>query len=199
MTTHDAGRSVGTERERGIGATPLSLALPPWAMVSDRRRAHIGRVTALIDSWAASMELSPESARAWHDAAAWHDALRDAPDAMLRELTGDASSEANVLHGPAAAVRLAAEGERRADVLEAVRWHTVGSAEWGPTGRALYMADFLEPGRTFGHADRAYFAHQVPLDFDGTFRQVVRTRLEWALREGKALLQPTVQLWNAVR
>jgi HD superfamily phosphohydrolase YqeK len=103
------------------------------------------------------------------------------------------------LHGPAAATRLAADGERRIDVLDAVRWHTVGSSEWGTTGRALYMADFLDPGRAFARAERADLARQVPLNFDGAFRQVVRMRLEWTLREGKALLPSTVTLWNAVR
>src|SRR3712207_8721147 len=55
----------------------------------------------------------------------------------------------------AAAARLVAAGESRQDVLEAVRHHTVGCAAWGRVGRALYMADFLEPGREFGRGDRA--------------------------------------------
>jgi 2-amino-4-hydroxy-6-hydroxymethyldihydropteridine diphosphokinase len=175
------------------------LVLPSWAMVSDKRRGHIMRVVALIDRWAVDLRLAPDRARAWHDAALWHDALRDAPESSLREISGDHRSEANLLHGPAAAARLVADNERRPDVIEAVRWHTVGNAGWADAGRALYMADFLEPGRAFARADRAYLAHQVPLDFDGTFRQVVRTRLEWALREGKGLLEETVALWNAVR
>ena len=175
------------------------LALPAWAQTTEKRRAHIGRVMTLIDGWAAALDLAPEAASAWHDAALWHDALRDAPEPLLRELTGDSESDVSGLHGPAAAARLSADGERRRDVLEAVRWHTVGSVEWGRTGRALYMADFLEPGRAFGRADRDYLAQQVRFDFDGTFRQVVRTRLEWALREGKVLLAPTVALWNSVR
>jgi len=84
-------------------------------------------------------------------------------------------------------------------VLEAIRWHTIGSDAWEQTGRALYMADYLEPGRKFAHADRAYLAAHVPLDFDGTFRQVVRHRLEWALREGHELYPTAVALWNSVR
>ena len=40
---------------------------------------------------------------------------------------------------------------------------------------------------------------QVPRDFDGAFRQVVRARLEWSLREGMRLYPETVELWNAVR
>jgi 2-amino-4-hydroxy-6-hydroxymethyldihydropteridine diphosphokinase len=61
------------------------------------------------------------------------------------------------------------------------------------------MADFLEPGRSFAKAERTYLARQVPHDFDGTLRQVVRLRIEWTLREGKPLFLETVDLWNAVR
>jgi HD superfamily phosphohydrolase YqeK len=175
------------------------LSLPAWSVVTEPRRAHIARVVALIDRWAVALTLDPQQRRAWHDAALWHDALRDAPESTLREAAGDAGGDANLLHGPAAAARLEADGEHRADVLDAVRWHTVGSLDWGATGRALFMADFLDPGRRFARADRAELARRVPVDFDGTFRQVVRMRLEWALREGKALLAPTVALWNAVR
>ena len=83
--------------------------------------------------------------------------------------------------------------------LDAIRFHTVGSVSWGRLGRALYMADYLEPGRKFSRADRAYLAAQVPHDFDATFRQVVRARLEWSLREGMRLYPEAVVLWNAVR
>ena len=103
------------------------------------------------------------------------------------------------MHGPAVAERLSAAGERRLDVLEAIRWHTLGSARWGRTGKALYMADFLEPGRPFSRADRAFLAAHVMTDFDGVFRQVVRTRIEWTVREGKMLFPETADLWNSVR
>jgi HD superfamily phosphohydrolase YqeK len=104
-----------------------------------------------------------------------------------------------VLHGPAAAERLVRDGERRAGVLDAVRWHTVGCAGWDRTGRALFMADFLEPGRKFMQADRAFLAEQVPRDFDGVFRQVVRMRVEWTVREGRGLFPQTAELWNSIR
>ena len=84
-------------------------------------------------------------------------------------------------------------------MLSAIRYHTVGSPEWDRTGRALYMADFLEPGRHFAKRDRAFLATQVPHDFDGVFRQVLRARLEYALREGFTLFPETVELWNEVR
>ena len=181
--------------------------LPPWAQVGPRRRAHIARVTALLDEWARALALDPAEAQAWHDAGRWHDALRDAPENELRRwaaspaagVTNVDSLPAEMLHGPAAAACLAAQGERRTELLDAIRWHTVGHARWGRGGRALYMADYLEPGRKFSPADRAFLAGHVATDFDGVFRQVVRQRLDWSLREGKALFPETVALWNAVR
>lgn len=173
--------------------------LPAWARVGEKRRGHIERVTALLDRWAREMRVGDEEARAWHDAGQWHDALRDASEAELRALVPDAAWPLPVLHGPAAAATLAAGGEPRDDVLEAIRWHTIGRVTWARTGRALYMADFLEPGRRFSPQDRAFLASHVRHDFDGVFRQVVRIRIEWTVRDGKQLWPETVALWNAVR
>jgi 2-amino-4-hydroxy-6-hydroxymethyldihydropteridine diphosphokinase len=175
--------------------------LPPWADVSEKRRAHISRVTALLDRWARDLGLAVADAQAWHDAGRWHDALRDASDDTLRALAGDDQHTRPVetLHGPAAANLLAREGERRDSVLAAIRWHTVGQAEWDRCGQALYMADFLEPGRQFAKGDRAFLADHLIHDFDGVFRLVVRMRIEWTVREGKSLFPETVGLWNSVR
>lgn len=173
--------------------------LPSWAIVGEKRRAHIARVTALLDEWAANMKLDAVEAKAWHDAGRWHDAYRDATPEVLRPLVGDPDMPDGLLHGPAAAIRLAADGETRQSVLDAVRWHTVGYPHWDRTGRALFMADFLEPGRRFMVADRAFLAAQLPHNFDGVFRQAVRMRLEWTLREGNRIFPGTVDLWNSVR
>lgn len=187
---------------------PTSLPLPAWSCVGDKRRAHIGRVTALLERWATELALAPSDAAAWRAAGLLHDALRDAPEDQLRALVraGDralaaaaAEMPAEMLHGPAAAVALSRDGETRTDLLDAIRWHTVGCAGWGVLGRALFMADYLEPGRKFSQGDRAFLAALVTTDFDGVFRQVVRQRLEWSLREGKRLFPETVALWNSLR
>jgi HD superfamily phosphohydrolase YqeK len=178
----------------------LARELPAWAQVSEKRVAHIGRVTALLDDWALALELTAQEAKAWHDAGLYHDALRDAPEHELRALAGELPGyTTDMLHGPAAAARMQRDGESRTDLLDAVRYHTVGSAGWGRLGRALYMADYLEPGRKFSRTDRAYLASQVPHAFDATFRQVLRARLEWSLREGMRLFPEAVALWNTVR
>lgn len=175
------------------------LALPSWAQVSDKRRGHITRVVTLLMRWADEIEISSDERAAWRDAGTLHDALRDAPEAELRRLSDDDTRDEELLHGPAVANLLASQGTTDEALLEAIRFHTVGSPRWDRTGRALYMADFLEPGRAFARRDRAFLARQVPNDFDGVFRQVLRARLEYALREGFTLFPETVELWNAVR
>jgi HD superfamily phosphohydrolase YqeK len=176
-----------------------TLDLPGWARVTAKRSEHIQRVTALLNAWAAAMRLPPADARAFVDAGVLHDALRDASEAELREIAGDNDSPLGLLHGPAAAMMLEKDGEKRLDLLDAVRFHTVGSARWGLLGRALYMADFLEPGRKFMKQDRYFLALQVPTSFDAVFRQVVRMRLEWTVREGNNIFPETVALWNSLQ
>ncbi len=173
--------------------------MPLWACVGEKRLEHIARVTSLLRAWAAAMRLSPDEANAWTDAGVWHDSLRDASEAKLRKITGDMEMPAALLHGPAAAVTLAKEGEKRKGVLDAIRYHTVGSANWDRTGKALYMADYLEPGRKFSREDRNFLAAQVPTSFDSVFRQVVRFRLDWSVREGNHIYPETVELWNSLR
>lgn len=188
-----------TERRRTAQAAVNRVELPEWAVVSASRRHHIERVVALLDEWAKKMKLPADEASRWRAAGILHDALRDAPEPMLRALSGEGKAPAEVLHGPAAAVRAEQDGERRADVLDAVRYHTVGLATWDRTGKALYLADFLEPGRRFLKEERRALAARVPRGLDAAFKRCVQLRLEWALAEGEELFAETVALWNAVR
>jgi len=160
------------------------VSLPAWAQVSPARRAHIERVVAQLRSWADAMHVDPQERDRWIRAGWLHDALRDAP-------LGDP-----LAHGPAAADRAAADGERDRGVLDAVRHHTVGSPAWDDVGRMLYLADFLEPGRDRIAADRAELAQRVPVERDVVLREVARRRIEWLLRSGWPLPVATVAFWN---
>lgn len=158
------------------------MSLPAWAEVSASRRAHIERVVALLGAWADAMRVSPQERDRWIRAGWLHDALRDA---QLGNRTA---------HGPAAADRAAAEGERDRGVLDAVRYHTIGSAEWDDVGRMLYLADFLEPGRSLPEGPD--LARRVPGERDAVLKDVARRRLEWTIRSGWPLRAETVAFWN---
>ena len=157
-----------------------SFDLPAWAQVRQKRRKHILRVTWLLAVWAEELRLERTERQAWIDAGRFHDALRDADTQELRELAGSSMTEVELLHGPAAAERLLRDGERRQSLLDAIRYHSIGSVKWDRVGRALYMADYLEPGRKFDLERRAGLAGLVHRDFDGAFRQVVEARMAYA-------------------
>ena len=57
--------------------TERPLDMPDWAQVGEKRRAHIARVTALLDHWSVKLRLDATEAQAWHDVGRFHDALRD--------------------------------------------------------------------------------------------------------------------------
>jgi HD superfamily phosphohydrolase YqeK len=160
--------------------------LPAWAQVTPARRSHVERVAALLAEWAGAMRIAQPERDRWLRAAWLHDALRDAP---LKDL---------MAHGPAAAERAAQDGERDRGVLDAVRYHTIGSAGWDDVGRMLYLADFLDPGRDFDRDGRRALAARVPAERDAVLREVARRRIEWVLRSGWPLLPETVAFWNAL-
>lgn len=162
------------------------MSVPDWAQATPKRRAHVERVAALLAHWADLMRTPGTERGRWMRAVWLHDALRDAPAAD------------ELAHGPMAADRAAALGETDRGVLDAVRHHSVGYAGWDDVGRMLYLADFLDPGRTFDAAERTALAVRVPAERDAVLREVARRRIEWVVRSGWALRQETVDFWNAL-
>ncbi len=187
---------------RMSGAATIERAaaggLPAWARASERRRAHIARVAALMDGWCATRGGSaPERAR-WRAAAWLHDALRDAEPESLRPLVPASlrDAAAPLLHGPAAAELLRRDGVADAAILAAVAYHTIGSPDLDPLGRALYVADFVEPGRTFAPLPLARLRARMPADLDAVAADVVSLRIRHRLDRGALVRSETVAFWN---
>ncbi|MDX2207080.1 MAG: hypothetical protein SFU57_05510 [Gemmatimonadales bacterium] len=172
--------------------------LPTWAVVTPKRREHVRRVVGLLRDWATALRLSSREAAQWQRAGWLHDALRDADEAELRRWAPTAPHIVELLHGPAAAARAELEGETDDDVLSAVRWHSIGWAGWGAVGRALYCADFLEPGRTFDAAVRAALADRFPDDPDAVVAEVASRRLTYARAEGWVLPPEAIAFGEAL-
>jgi HD superfamily phosphohydrolase YqeK len=103
-----------------------------------------------------------------------------------------------LMHGPAAAARAVADGETDPGVLSAVHWHSLGSAHWDMTGKALYCADFLEPGRSYDQEARAQLATQFPTAPDQVLLEVARRRLGWLVKSGWTIPETTWRFWNHV-
>jgi HD superfamily phosphohydrolase YqeK len=173
-------------------------ALPDWAVVGEERLAHIHRVAALMDEWAVALRLDDAERARWRAAAWLHDALRDAADEELRPIVPASLRllPTPLLHGPAVARRLADEGVHDAALLRAVACHTLGSAEFDLLGRALYAADYLEPGRSFRAGERAAQRARMPHQLNDVLIEIVRARLTHLLDSGSAIRPETLGFWN---
>ena len=65
-------------------------------------------------------------------------------------------------------------------------------------GRALYCADYLEPGRERDKEHRAELAARFPSDPGGVLREVARERVSRLVNSGWPLPEPTVRFWNSL-
>lgn len=173
--------------------------LPDWAEASQERQDHMARVAQVMETWGTAMGVEPTELSRWRAAALLHDALRDAdPDRLRARVPAEfAEWPHGMLHGPATAARLEAEGVRDQAILAAIGWHTVGHPELDRLGKALYLADFTEPGRS--HDDRlAALRARVPSEMDAVLIEVAADRIGLTLDGRHPLRPPTVAFWNSL-
>lgn len=123
--------------------------------VSLERLSHCERVEMAALQLAGKFGVDPSAVTA---AALLHDVCREySPDLLLQLaskfdiLVDDIQRvEPLLLHGSVGAALVETElGIRDEAILEAIRFHITGAAGIGPLAQLIYVADFIEPGRTF--------------------------------------------------
>lgn len=174
--------------------------LPVWSATTSTRLAHMQRVASLMGSWADELAISPVERARWRAVGLLHDALREVSPEELRPTVG-AELQAlpgKLLHGPAAAARLRAEGIRDAPLLCAITYHTVGHPDLDEMGRALFIADYIEPGRTYDTARLESWRVRMPTERDAVVRAVLRARIDRLLNEARPIRNETASFWNAL-
>lgn len=174
--------------------------LPQWSHVGEHRFAHMRRVSTLLGEWADALDLPSGERTMWRAAGYLHDALRETPPDELRPLVPAPlrNLAGKLLHGPAAAERLRADGIGDENLLRAIAYHTIGHPELDALGRALFIADYIEPGRRYEPDRLATLRARMPGARDEVLLEVLRARLERLLREGRPMRPETVAFWNAV-
>ncbi|HSM60546.1 MAG TPA: HD domain-containing protein [Longimicrobiales bacterium] len=174
--------------------------LPPWAVMTAERRAHAARVARLLDDWARALEVDEAERARFRAAGILHDALRDECGDALRPRVVPALAELPdaLLHGPAAAERLRIDGVEDGELLRAVAYHSLGHPRFGRLARALYAADFLEPGRDLLDGWREALRARMPGDLDGVVREILGARIAHLVEKGSPLRAETTGLWNAL-
>ena len=136
----------------------------------------------------------------WRAAGHLHDVLRDAPPADLASILPETlrALPETAYHGPAAAVLLAEAGVKDRELLRAIRWHTLGSRKFGVLGKALYAADFLEPGRPRRKRWREGLRARAPRRMDQVVTEIVGSRIDYLLRSELPVHPRTLGFWNSL-
>jgi len=154
----------------------------------EHRLAHIVRVARLGGALASAHGLDAQAARTagmLHDLARLFPAERLLAESARRGLPIGRFERAYpiVLHAPLGA-ELAREqfGITDADVLSAIRKHTVADAVMSPLDRVVYLADGLEPGRDF--PQRAELAALAFRDIDAAMRALLASTLRYLEARG---------------
>ena len=149
----------------------------------EHRYAHCVRVARMAENLARAHGADPRKARL---AGMLHDLARLYPAARLLEECAERSIEIDqfarrhptVLHAPLSAC-LAQEmfGVNDAEVLSAIRKHTLADGEMSGLDCILYLADSLEPGRAFaGREDLARLAGE---DLTAAMRATIASSLRY--------------------
>lgn len=182
---------------------PLIMAaskgvLPPWAVAGEQRRSHMTRVAELLGRWALEREETSQERVRWLAAGFLHDSLRDEEPEKLRSQVDPPflALPGKVLHGPGAAFLLREDGVEDQELLHAVAFHTLGSAEFGTLGLSLFAADFLEPGRKIREDWRADLRRRAPFELEAVVREILSARIGLLLERGRPLHPETLGLWN---
>ena len=172
---------------------------PDWAVMTDARRRHTQRVGRLLWTWSGALGLDRATRIRWRAAGLLHDALKDASPARLRPEVEDALAwPDSLLHGPACAHRLRAAGVDDASLLTAIAYHTTGHPDFGALGQALYMADYLEPGRRGLANARADGRRRMPRAWAAVLGDVATAKIAHLLHRHIPVPATTADFWRAI-
>jgi len=182
-----------------IHAAGADERLPDWAVMSPARIRHAGRVGQLLSDWADALGHDARTRIRWRATGLLHDALKEERMEALRPLVDAAEGWPDpLLHGPACANRLRAAGVDDEPLLRAIAFHTTGHRDLGALGQALYMADFLEPGRLASAGERAGLRHRMPHEWHAVLLDVATAKIGILIDAQIPVSAATAGFWEAI-
>ncbi len=125
--------------------------------------------------------------------------LRNISELMIDEWLIDEEELAipQVLHAPVSAYLAKHEiGIADYEVLEAIRFHTIGSPGMGKIAQIIFIADFIEPNRDFAAAEKARNKYQKN-GIESVIIMICDYNIKYNIDRGKQVHPNTVILRNA--
>ncbi len=167
--------------------------------MSPARIRHAERVGQLLWDWAVALGHDGRTRIRWRAAGLLHDALKDeGSDTLRSEVDRPERWPDPLIHGPACANRLRAAGVDDRPLLQAIAFHTTGHPELDAIGEALYMADFLEPGRLASGRERASLRRRLPADWHAVLVEVATAKIGILIDAQISISSLTASFWEAI-
>lgn len=169
-------------------------------MLKPKRFEHSIHVAEEAEKMARRFDADPQKA---YIAGLVHDCAKNMPeDEMLKRCTqyGITLSwiekrNSALIHAPLGA-QIAREEFfiEDIDILNAIAYHTVGRAGMSILEKIIYVADMIEPGRSFPGVDR--LRKEAQTDLDHTALLCIESAVKCNL-ERRSLIHPgTIDMWN---
>jgi len=80
------------------------------------------------------------------------------------------------------------------EILDAIKYHTIGSCSMTGFDKIIYIADMIEPGRPYPGLDR--LRHMALEGLDEVFREAYAHSLSYLIRARKLIHPVTIEVWN---
>ncbi len=132
-----------------------------------------------------------------------HDIARELPDnekiaLAEKDIYATTSYEREhpvLLHGRAGAVLLSEKFSLSDEaILQAVRWHTTGHTGMGVIGKVLFVADYIEPGRT--HIDDAYRQKIFKMNLNAMVLDILSKEFTYLRDCGNTIVEDSILLYD---
>lgn len=113
-------------------------------------------------------------------------------DIMLDEIT---LQNKELIHGPLGAkIAELVYGITDCEILDAIRYHTTGKENMSPLEKIIYIADYIEPNRSFPGVD--WFRKYAFKDLDKCLRLSMDHTIKYLIEKGNLIHLDTIKARN---
>lgn len=168
--------------------------------LSKRRLKHVLRVEQTALQLADQHNADKEKVSI---AALSHDYAKERPDDEMRDLIISENLDlellqygSNIWHGPIGAVLMKNEYHLEdEEILEAINYHTIGSPKMSLVAKIIYVADFIEPKRSFKGIEAA--RDLADKDLDKAIGFISSHTIEHLLKRKNKIYPRAIETYNA--
>ena len=170
--------------------------------LSQKRYQHTKRVLTTALELAQRYDVDEEEtmlASAFHDYAKYRPLDEMSHIIKQNELPIDLLSFHHELwHGPVASILVETEiGITNQRVKDAIYWHTTGRGNMSELEKVVYLADYIEPGRSF--PGLSLIQKKAKEDLDEACFMAVRNTIQFLLERERLIYPETINMYNHLK